>query len=276
MKTIKEFAERPALYEKTQVKFWNDPHISAGMLKAHLNPELESATRKLDFVKQSVCWITGELPASKYKRLLDLGCGPGIYAELFCAAGYDVTGLDISENSVRYAENSAKEKGLEIKYSTGDYTDAHIAGIYDLVTMIYCDLGVLSGRERKQVLKTVYNSLSEDGCFLFDVFTPMQYEESKEFKVWSFENGGFWRSGPYFLLQSRHHYENDKTFLNRYIVITENETACYNNWEHTFSIEELKKDLSEAGFKNLQFYGNVAGEEYSRTGKTVCVIAKKR
>lgn len=66
------------------------------MLKAHLNPDLESATRKLDFLEQSANWISDTLPPSSYKRLLDLGCGPGIYAEFFDAKGYQVTGLDIS------------------------------------------------------------------------------------------------------------------------------------------------------------------------------------
>ncbi|HBL50563.1 MAG TPA: class I SAM-dependent methyltransferase, partial [Firmicutes bacterium] len=37
-KTSGALLRKPKLYEKTQEKLWNDPHISKGMLEAHLNP----------------------------------------------------------------------------------------------------------------------------------------------------------------------------------------------------------------------------------------------
>ena len=66
------------------------------MLEAHLNPEIDLATRKLDFVRQSAEWIAQTADPAVRPRLLDIGCGPGIYAELFCQNGFDVTGLDFS------------------------------------------------------------------------------------------------------------------------------------------------------------------------------------
>ncbi len=275
LKTIRPYLKKPLLFEKSKTKFWDDPHISQSMLKAHLDPDLESATRKLEFVKQSVNWISDILPISKYKKILDLGCGPGIYAELFSAKGYRITGVDISKNSIQYARKIAKEKGLDIAYKHSDYIQSPIKGEYDLATMIYCDFGVLSDIERKALLRKVYNVLSPNGCFLFDVFTPFEYENRTEYKIWSYEESGFWRNHPYLLLQSLYRYDYDNTFLCQYIVVTDKETTCYNNWEHTFKIEELKTELQEAGFHDLQFYGNVAGAEYTRDSKTICVVARK-
>ena len=40
------------------VEFWNDEYISEQMLKAHLDPEFDGASRKLDFIEKSVAWIT--------------------------------------------------------------------------------------------------------------------------------------------------------------------------------------------------------------------------
>lgn len=275
IKAVRKYLEKPVLFAKNETSFWNDPHISQGMLKAHLNPNLESATRRLDFVEQSAKWISEALPPSIYKRLLDLGCGPGIYAEFFNAKGYQVTGLDISENSIQYAKKIAIEKGLKISYLNSDYIQFPIMGNYDLITMIYCDLGVLAHKERKALLKKIYNVLSPTGCFLFDVFTPFEYENRPECKTWNFEEGGFWDAAPYLLLQQLYRYDYDNTFLRQYIVITESEKICYNNWEHTFEIEELKAELQEVGFKSVQFYGNVAGAEYEQGSKTICVVAKK-
>ena len=77
LQKIKPYLTRPRLYEKSSAPFWDDPHISRGMLQAHLNPDLESATRTLAFVQKSVDWISDTVPAAEYPRLLDLGCGPG-------------------------------------------------------------------------------------------------------------------------------------------------------------------------------------------------------
>lgn len=89
---LKKYATKPQLYAPSTNKFWDDKHISKGMLEAHLNPEWEAATRKHEFVDKSVKWISKIVPSSQYKFFLDLGCGPGLYAEQFSNAGYSVTG----------------------------------------------------------------------------------------------------------------------------------------------------------------------------------------
>lgn len=38
--------EKPSLYKKMEIPFWDDEHISLQMLKAHLNPEFNGASRK--------------------------------------------------------------------------------------------------------------------------------------------------------------------------------------------------------------------------------------
>ncbi len=105
--------ERPALYKNTEVAFWNDEYISKQMLKAHLDPEFEGASRKLKFIEKSVAWIKEIVPPSSYPLLLDIGCGPGIYAERFTGIGYQVTGIDFSIRSIDYGQNSAIKQGLD-------------------------------------------------------------------------------------------------------------------------------------------------------------------
>lgn len=275
LKTIKQFAKKPAMYEKSEAKFWDDPYISQRMLEAHLNPDLESATRKIGFVRKSVDWISAIVPPTQHKRLLDLGCGPGIYAELFFNKGYQVTGLDLSQNSIQYAKKNAREKSLDIEYLNGDYIESPLVGEYDLITMIYCDFGVLSGNERQLLLSKIHDILSPKGCFIFDVFTPFEYAGREAFKKWSYEDSGFWSANPYLLLQSLYRYDEGNTFLNQYIVATDSLITCYNLWEHTFTIEELNKDLLKAGFKNMRYCGDVAGVELRNNNKTLCVIAEK-
>lgn len=274
-KLFKIISTRPALYEQSPDNIWTDAYISQNMLKAHLNENLDSATRNIRFVKNSVDWIAAYLPPADYPHLLDLGCGPGIYTEQFYKKGYEVAGMDFSERSLCYARSSAQKNKYKINYIQGDYTEVDFCACYELITLIYCDFGVLSKTTRQKLLKKIFNALRPNGVFLFDVFTPLRYADVKESKQWSIEEKGFWREERCLTLQSFYRYEEDHTFLNQYVTVTDKDVSYYNVWEHTFTLEELSRDLTDAGFKEIKAFGDVNGKKYEITGDTICIVAKK-
>jgi len=108
--------KKPLLYTKSTAPFWDDNHISKGMLAAHLNPNIEGASRKHDFIKKSVDWIAEICNTQDGNKLLDLGCGPGIYADKLYNIGFAVTGIDYSRRSIDYATKQAKMNHADIKY----------------------------------------------------------------------------------------------------------------------------------------------------------------
>ena len=116
---ISKSLEKPPIYTKAKAAFWNDEHISKQMLKAHLDPEFEGASRKLKFIQESVVWIKEIVPPVKYPQLLDIGCGPGIYAEKFSKEGYQVTGIDYSKRSIELAITLAKFYDVSLDYIGG-------------------------------------------------------------------------------------------------------------------------------------------------------------
>lgn len=87
---------RPSLHQSSDCPFWDDDHISAQMLKAHLDPDRDAVSRTFSFMDQSAAWIAHIAPPETFPRLLDLGCGPGLYAQRFARLGYRVTGVDLS------------------------------------------------------------------------------------------------------------------------------------------------------------------------------------
>lgn len=44
--------KRPELWQRSAASLWDDPHISKGMLKAHLDPEIDAASRRHETHKQ--------------------------------------------------------------------------------------------------------------------------------------------------------------------------------------------------------------------------------
>jgi len=268
--------KKPALYERGTTELWTDEHISKGMLEAHLNPDLDAATRKHATVQEIVNWIGTVAPAEQYRDLLDLGCGPGIYAEEFHKAGYLVTGMDFSERSINYAQNSAYEKSLSITYHNCNYLTMEFKEQFDLITIIYCDFGVLSTKDRVKLLTKIHAALKPGGLLIFDVFTQQQYSDRREYKSWEYAEKGFFSAEPHVCLNSLYWYDELNTFCNQYIIITEREVRHINVWGHTFTKEELSHDLSAAGFITKSIYGNMIGVNYCDSGKEICVVAQKR
>ena len=120
---ILKLSGRPERFAESSRAFWDDEHISKGMLDAHLNNDWDAATRKTDFVEKSINWINSLFPAKNYQKLLDLGCGPGIYAESFTRNGYITTGIDFSKRSIEYAKTKSLENNSNIEYIYQNYLD---------------------------------------------------------------------------------------------------------------------------------------------------------
>jgi len=264
---------RPDLYESSTSTFWDDEHISKSMLEAHLNPELEAATRKHDFVKRSAEWIANIANPAKRPRLLDLGCGPGIYADLFAQKDFDVTGIDLSPRSIKYAKRNTDNS---IKYICQNYLDINYAQAFDVVTLIYCDFGVLCAADRKTLLRKIYSALKEAGLFIVDVCSLAQYEGWEENHTWSFCNGGFWSTEPYACLYSFYRYDNCRTYDQQYVIVEKEAVSCFNIWNHAFTPDELCADFADAGFKSTQLFGSVAGEDYTNQSAAICAVARKQ
>lgn len=272
---IFRYLERPSLYEQSDVNFWNDENISKHMLKAHLNPDYEGASRKLDFIEQSVKWIKETAPAHRYPRLLDIGCGPGIYAERFCKSGYQVTGIDYSKRSIEYAKSSADKQGLDIAYIYQDYLKMDYNNVFDLATFIYCDYGALSTENRAAILRKIYRSLNSGGNLLLDVFSMIKHKEFQESNTWKLcEHGGFWSAEKYLALSGRYKYSGNVT-LEQTAVITEKGIRKYCIWNCYFTQETLIKEVQEAGFKKFEVFSDVAGKPYGKDSQTIAILLKK-
>lgn len=268
-KSLSSLLKRPAIYERTPEKFWNDPHISKGMLETHLSPDTDAASRKQEFIDRSAEWILSLLPVGAY--LLDIGCGPGLYTKRFAERGLRVTGMDFSERSIGYArEHDSKSEYVLLNYHQMDYADA-----FDMVTLIWCDYGALIPQERINLLQRVYRALKPGGLFLLDIFTPVNNVKFHESTSWEVcEHGGFWSSEPHICLNAEYCY-GDNITLRRTVIIEGNAARCYNIWDTCFTKESLLHEVLPIGFSCDGFYSDVAGKPYTDESETLCAILKK-
>ncbi len=270
---------QPEIFEKSTSQMWTDGYISRNMLKAHLDPNTDAASRKPYFMDDSVKWIKEYICSNDVgKQILDLGCGPGLYTSRLARLGFNsVTGVDFSRCSIEYAERQAAEQELNINYVCQDYLSLDYTNSFDVAVLIYCDFGVLNEVERNDLLSRVYTSLKPQGKFIFDIFTPHKYRNHVNSRTWTSNQGGFWRPTAHLCLDTNYWYAQERVHLQQTIVLGENEDfQVYNIWDQTFTIGKISSVLKSAGFEDLEFYTDVTGREYEEESDTISIIAKKK
>ena len=268
--------QKPALYEKGSAVMWTDTYISQQALQIHLHPDIDLGSRKHTTIKSTVEWILAQ-SNKEQMAILDLGCGPGLYTELFAHEGHRVTGVDFSENSITYAKNEAARKGLDIAYLQQNYLDLKVPeNTFDLVTLIYTDLGVLNPDERDILLKNIKKSLKTGGIFIFDVLNDKDLEKKISPKSWEAADNGFWRENPYLALSESFLYEKEKVVLSQHVIAEDQRTEVYRFWTHFFSHKDIFDMISPHGFKELSFHVDVlpAGDIWNGDNVTFCVAKK--
>jgi len=70
------------------------------------------------------------------KKVLDVGCGGGIFSESMAVAGAEVTGIDLSERALRVARLHSLESGVAVDYQlvSAESLAAAYPGAFDVVT----------------------------------------------------------------------------------------------------------------------------------------------
>lgn len=114
----------------------------------------------------------------KKNLLLDLACGTGSLSEEMSRLGYDVIGVDGSEDMLNAAIEKKFESGANIQYLCQDMTKLDMFGTIDVTICALDSLNHLP--DLKAVEKTVQRvSLfcEPSGLFIFDVNTPYKHRE---------------------------------------------------------------------------------------------------
>lgn len=125
-------------------------------------------------------------------RLLDIGCGGGVLAEEFARLGPQVTGIDVSAESLAIARAHARTSDLPIVYQAGSATQIPFDGSsFEVVSC--CDV-LEHIRDWKLVIAEVARVLKPDGIFLFD--TINRTPESKVNFIFGLQDFAFTKLFP--------------------------------------------------------------------------------
>lgn len=272
LEQVTKSSQRPNLFERGTGNIWTEAYLADQMLQNHLNLDSDASSRRKEMMDRTIDFINTHI--KKGSTILDLGCGPGLYAERLCMGGHKVTGIDFSKNSINYARESAQRRGLDIEYVYNNIFNVEYKEEFDLVIQIYGELNTFSDEERSKLFVIIQRALKPGGLFIFDVTTPAHRSRKRFNKDWYISNGGFWRGSSHIVLEEIFDYEND-IWLEQYTVIDENEVKAYRNWFHDYTKEAIEEIILEEGFSQVQVIENLYEEEKEEEGEWLTVIAQK-
>ena len=270
--------ERPAVFSQlTIAALWTDPYISEQMLRFHLDGSVATSSGTTESIDAAVSWIREAFDLTDRSRVLDLGCGPGLYANRLARAGIDVTGIDFSLRSIAYAREAAARDGLRVTYVNEDYLAWESSQRFDLITMIMRDYCALAPDQRQALLGKIERLLEPEGAFLFDVDSMVALEaraESISYAPSLME--GFWSPNPYFEFHNTFVYPEDGVALDKFVIAEADRTRTFHNWVQHFSPERLASELGQAGLECASVLGDVAGRPFDRQSSEFAVIARRQ
>ncbi len=262
---------KPDLFQRTEACIWTDPYIQANLLKAYLDLSSDAASRNMKSIERTVDFIDNNI--KKGGDILDLGCGPGLYTDLFWKKGYRVAGIDFNKKAIEYA---IQETSPDIKYIEGDYITNFPMGKYDAIIMIYCDMGTHSDEDRDVLLSNCYESLEEGEKLIFDVFNENLITDKKEILSWDYQpDGGFWAHEEYLLLSQIFHYPENCAIASQYNLIQKDKVKHFVIWDRYYKEDEIAMILKNIGFSKVGFeHGLLADNDFTSTN-AMFVIAEK-
>ncbi|MGN0365456.1 MAG: class I SAM-dependent DNA methyltransferase [Suilimivivens sp.] len=114
---------------------------------------------------------------SEKNLVLDLGCGTGTLTELLSQKGYDMIGVDNSQEMLNIALRKREETGSEILYLCQDMRELDLYSTIGTVISV-CDSVnyLLDNEDVEDTFGLVNNYLYPGGLFIFDFNTLYKYE----------------------------------------------------------------------------------------------------
>jgi SAM-dependent methyltransferase len=197
--------------------------------------------------------ITHYLNMPENGTILDLACGKGRHSIYLNKLGYQVTGVDLSENSIAIANESSNET---LQFKTHDMREP-MNETFDAVFNLFTSFGYFDTYEDNiKTLKAIKDSINEYGFGVIDFFNAdfiienLVAEETKEIDGITF---------------------NIKRFVENKKIIKEirfedkGETYNFTEKVSAFTLADFESMMEEAGIYLLEIFGDYKLKKFYKT-----------
>lgn len=209
--------------------------------------------------------------------VLDLGCGTGNVTEEMAAAGFDMTGIDMSEDMLNIAMKKRANSGHDILYLCQEMQEFELYGtVRAVVSICDCINYVTEKEDIVQTFRLVNNYLDSEGIFIFDMNTSYKYREilgDNTFAEVREDSSFIWEN-----------FYDEEEKINEYaltLFIEDKESGMYEKFEEehyqrAYEIGEMIQMIEAAGLEFLAVYDAFTKEAPKESSERVYFIAREK
>lgn len=198
-------------------------------------------------------------------RILDLACGKGRHSIYLNQKGYDVVGVDLSQNSIDEAKKSANNT---LHFYQMDMRVLHCSKPYNLVMNLFTSFGYFNSKtDNIAVLKGVHDILVEDEILVIDflnaskVINNLVPEEIKKVERITFTINRF---------------IEDQTVVKTIKVRDGNERYSFQERVSMFELADFETMFAQTGFKLLANFGNYQLEKFDADSSDRLILVAQK
>lgn len=213
--------------------------------------------------------------------LLELGCGTGSMTRQLASKGFDMIGLDNSEEMLQIAREKGNEFGDNILYLCQDMREFELFGTVAAVVSVCDSMNyILSEEDLLQVFRLVNKYLDPQGLFIFDLDTEYAYRDILSDNTIA-EN----REEGSFIWENTYYEEEMMNEINLTLFIPEQKESTqpplFQRYEEThyrkaYSLDIIKGLIEEAGMEWVAVYDALTERKPKRDSERVYIIAREK
>lgn len=208
--------------------------------------------------------------------VLDLGCGTGTLTRLLADEGYDMIGVDLSDEMLEMAMEKEAEEPKGILYLMQDMREFELYGTVRAIVSICDSMNyMLDYEDFVEVLRLANNYLDPGGVFIFDLNTIYKYKETMG-ETTIAEN----REESSFIWEN--FYDEDEQ-INEYdlTLFIREEDGRYQkqeevHYQKAYDLDTVKQAIAEAGMDFVAVYDAFTKAAPKEDSERIYVIARER
>ena len=209
--------------------------------------------------------------------VLELGCGTGSMTELLASKGYDMIGVDNSEDMLELAMEKRIESGHDILYLLQNMQEFELYGTVRAVVSVCDSVNYVTDEEElTEVFRLVNNYLDPQGVFIFDFNTEYKYQEILGEQVIAEE-----REECSFIWDN---YYDEEQKINEYeltlFVQSQEDPELYRkyqevHYQRAYTLERIRNLIEKAGLRYVTAYDAYTKDAPLYTSERICVVAQE-
>ncbi|WP_131538122.1 class I SAM-dependent methyltransferase [Pedobacter nototheniae] len=209
--------------------------------------------------------LTDFLNPTGDSKMLDIACGKGRHSIYLNKKGFNVTGIDLSEQSIKYAKQFENEK---LHFLVHDMRRLFYINYFDVALNLFTSFGYFdTEKDHVNALKTFRKSLNAKGILVIDYFNTekivrnLNHQETKVLDHITFNIDKKVVDGK--IIKKINFEDNDKTY----------------NFEErvqAFSLQDFERMLTKAGMVIEKTFGSYALEDYSEENSDRLILICKK